>query len=244
MIAPAWWAIFSREMALFNVRLKRPSFVLSALATPVMYLVVFGLGLGRSVKVEGGDYLSFLAPGLMAMAAMTNSFAWVASALNFSRFYHRTYPLVALAPIGSGAIVAGHMLAGIARGLIAALLVGLVAVWAGWRPEPSWAAPLALALDCAEFAALGVVIGMATGHTEEHAAYTNFLITPMGFFCGVFFPVSALPAWAGTLLSWLPLGPAVAALRTGHGSAALIGLCAYALLFTALAMRAVATYHE
>ena len=144
MIAPAWWAIFSHEMALFNVRLKRPSFVLSMMATPVMYLLVFGLGLGRSVRVAGGDYLSFLAPGLMAMAAMLNSFAWVASALNFSRFYHRTYPLVALAPIGSGAIVAGHMLAGIARGLTSALLVALVALgrlaggpnrrgWHRWR---------------------------------------------------------------------------------------------------------------
>ena len=84
-------------------------------------------------------------------------------------------------------------------------------------------------LECAEFAALGVVIGMVTSHTEEHTAYTNFLITPMGFFCGVFFPLSALPGWAATLLSWLPLGPAVAALRLGHDGAALLGLCVYAL---------------
>ena len=244
MIAPAWWPILAREMALFGQRLKRPTFVVSALVTPVMYLLVFGLGLGRSVRIDGGDYLSFLVPGLLAMTAMQNSFTWVASALNFSRFYHRTYPIMALAPIGAGTIVAGHMLAGIARGLFATLLVAAAGLAAGWRPEPSWQAPLALLLDCAQFAALGVLIGMITRHTEEHTAYTNFLITPMGFFCGTFFPLSALPDWVATALSWLPLGPAVTALRTGHDGAAVLGLVVYTMLFTALAIRAVANHHE
>ena len=124
---------------------------------------------------------------------MNNAFNWVASAVNFSRFYYRTWPLVMLAPVSPLAICVGNIAAGIARGLIATALVAAVGLAAGWRPEPTPVFLLTLLLEMACFSALGMLIGVRTKTSEEHMAYTNFLITPMGFFCGTFFPLDNLP---------------------------------------------------
>ena len=66
-------AIFLREMQIFRLRIVRPTYALSSLITPLMYLLVFGLGLGRQVHIDGSDYLSFLIPGLIGMTAMSNA---------------------------------------------------------------------------------------------------------------------------------------------------------------------------
>jgi len=241
-------AIFSREMQLYRAKLSRPTFVVSALVTPLMYLVVFGLGLGRQVRIAGGDYLTFLVPGLMAMAAMHNAFTWVASGINIARFYHRTWQIIMLAPVAPLAVVAGTVTAGMARGLFAAILVGLAGLAAGWRPDPTLVIPLTLLLETALFAALGLVIGLKTRSTEEHTTYTNFLITPMGFFCGTFFPLSSLPSWLAAPLHLLPLTHANLALRqpgfTAEALTALVVLTGFAALLLAWGGGLVARYRE
>lgn len=240
--------IFVREMQIFRLRLARPTYVVSALVTPLMYLVVFGLGLGRQVRIDGGDYLNFLVPGLIGMTAMNNAFNWVASAVNFSRFYYRTWPLVMLAPVSPLAICAGNIAAGIARGLIATALVAAAGLVAGWRPEPTPVFLLALLLEMACFAALGMLVGVKTKTSEEHMAYTNFMITPMGFFCGTFFPLDNLPGWLTLPMQALPLTQATIALRQpGFTVEALFSLCSLLLFFffvLSLSIRAVARYSE
>jgi len=240
--------IFVREMQLFRNKLKRPTYVVSALVTPLMYMLVFGLGLGRQVHIADGSYLAFLIPGLMGMTAMNNAFNWVASAINFSRFYYRTWPLVILAPVTPLAIAAGNVAAGMARGIIATLLVGLAGLAVGWRPQPTLVLPLTLLIETACFSALGVLVGVKTRCSEEHMTYANFLITPMGFFCGTFFPLDNLPHWLACPMYLLPLTQANIALRQ-HGFSvetvvALSSLAALALVLLALAVRAVASYTE
>jgi ABC-type multidrug transport system permease subunit len=242
------WPIFLREMQLYRVKLARPTFVVSALITPLMYLVVFGLGLGRQVQVGSGGYLAFLLPGLMGMAAMHNSFNWVASGINIARFYHRTWQIVMLAPVSPVAVVAGNVAAGVVRGLIAVELLGVAGLLAGWRPEPTLVLPLTLIAETVLFAALGMVVGLKTRSTEEHTTYTNFLITPMGFFCGTFFPLSNLPGWLSGPLHLLPLTHATEALREpGFTPAALLVLAVLAgvaVVLLAWAGRLVALYRE
>ena len=242
------WPIFLREMQIFRVRLSRPTYILSALVTPLMYLLVFGLGLGRQVRIEGGNYLAFLVPGLIGMAAMTNAFNWVASAINFSRFYYRTWPLIILAPVSPLAGVAGYVASGMARGGVAALLVGVAGFAAGWWPGSVSVLLLTLLLETVCFAALGVFIGVRTTRNEEHMVYANFLITPMGFFCGTFFPIDSLPLWLAVPMRFFPLTQANTALRQsafgGEACLALGALAVFALTFFVLAVRAVRSYSE
>lgn len=241
--------IFWREMALFKTKLVQPTFVLASMVTPLFYMLVFGLGLGRQVKLPGDtDYLSFLIPGLMGMTAMSNSFTWVASNINFARFYYRTWQLIVLSPTSAFAIVGGNIAAGMVRGLIAVALVGVVGVASGWRPAATVAWPLALVLETLVFSAFGVFIGIVTKKSEEHSAYANFLITPMGFFCGTFFPIANFPPWLAAVMRALPLTQANTAMRepglTDQAVVSLAVLVGYAILLSAVACRRVATYHE
>lgn len=240
--------IFMREMLLFWLKLERPSYVLSAMITPLFYMLVFGLGLGRQVRVGGGSYLSFLVPGLMGMATMTNSFTWVASNINFARFYYRTWQFVMLAPVSPFAVAVGYVVAGIVRALISVALIGLAGLAVGWRPSMTLVLPLALVLESSIFAAFGIVIGLKTKKSEDFNSYANFLITPMGFFCGTFFPLSSLPSWLAAPIRLLPLSQANIALRqaafTGEAVFALGALTAFAFVLLVWACRTIVNYQE
>jgi ABC-type multidrug transport system permease subunit len=240
--------IFLREMLQFGMKLVRPTYVLSAMITPLFYMLVFGMGLGRQVRVDGGDYLSFLVPGLIGMAAMNNSFNWVASSINFARFYYRTWQIVMLSPVSPLAVVVGHVASGVARGLIAIVLIAAAGMVAGWRPEITLVLPISLLLEMGIFAAFGVIIGLKTKKSEDFNFYTNFLITPMGFFCGTFFPLSNLPSWLAAPIHLLPLTWVNIALRqpafTGDAAMALGALAVFAFLMLLWACRTVANYQE
>src|SRR5208282_1565870 len=123
MITEGWYPVFLREMLLFRRKLLKLSYLFSAMIVPVIYLVTFGLGLGRTVQMHGTDYLSFLIPGLVAMSSMNNSYTWVASALSLNRLYFKTFQVFVQAPISPSSIMIGEVLAGMVKGLFASLLI-------------------------------------------------------------------------------------------------------------------------
>ncbi|HSO72495.1 MAG TPA: ABC transporter, partial [Thermodesulfobacteriota bacterium] len=121
-----WYPIFLREMIQFKKKLFRLGYIFTSMMVPLLYLLAFGLGLGRSVQVPGGSYLGFLLPGLVAMSSMNNSYNWVASGLNLSRVYFKTFHVLIQAPISTPSIMTGYVLAGMVRGLFASVMIILV----------------------------------------------------------------------------------------------------------------------
>ena len=205
MNAPQWYPIFWRQMRLFRKKLLRPGYLFSAMVIPAIYLITFGIGLGRGLQVQGKDYLAFLLPGLVAMSSMTNSYSSVATSLNLNRIYFKTFQIFIQAPISAGAILTGEVLAGLIRGLFAASLM----IAAGMALTKSlFINPIfiiALLVNCFLFSSFGVVVGMITKSHEDTSTYTNFFITPMAFFCGTFFPIDRIPAAFRWLAYLLPL---------------------------------------
>jgi len=200
-----WYPIFLREMLLFRRKLLRLGYLFSAMVVPIIYLVVFGFGLGRSVSIGGGNYLAFLIPGLVAMSSMNNSYNWVSSALNLNRIYFKTFQVFVQAPIKPSAIMIGEVFAGMIKGLFASVLiiaVGIVASSASFITVPFVAA---LMINCFLFSNLGVITGMVSKSHEDTATYTNFFIMPMAFFSGTFFPVDRMPVAIKYVMYILPL---------------------------------------
>ena len=159
MIRGDWYPIFLREMLLFRRKLLKIGYLFSAMLVPIIYLLTFGLGLGRSVQIQGSDYLTYLIPGLVAMSSMNNSYTWVASSLNLNRLYFKTFQVFIQAPIKSSSIMVGEVLAGMAKGLFASgliLIVGLIAAHSLFI-TPLFV--LTLLLNCFLFASLGVITG-------------------------------------------------------------------------------------
>jgi ABC-type polysaccharide/polyol phosphate export permease len=243
-----WYPIFLREMLLFKRKLLRLGYLFSAMVVPIIYLIVFGFGLGKGVRIGGGDYLFFLIPGLVAMSSMNNSYNWVSSALNLNRIYFKTFQVFVQAPIRSSSIMIGEVLAGMVKGLFASLLiiaVGVVATSASFITAPFL---LALLINCFLFSNLGVITGMVSKSHEDTATYSNFFIMPMAFFSGTFFPVDRMPVAVKYVMYILPLTHTNLLIRKAsfdyEGAISMAVLVLYAAAFFAYGTHLIRNYSE
>jgi len=205
MINAAWYPVFLKEMIHFRRKLFRLGYLFSTMLVPIIYLIAFGFGLGRSVRIGEGDYLAFLIPGLAAMSSMNNSYNWVAGALAIDRIYFKTFQIFVQAPVKPSAIMTGEVLAAMFRGLFASLLIVAVGFVASPDFFPGPIFILTLFLNGFLFANLGVIVGMRAKSHEDTATYSNFLIMPMAFFSGTFFPVDKIPFLFQPVIQILPL---------------------------------------
>ncbi len=201
-----WFPIFYREILLFRRRLLRLGYVVSALFSPMLYLLAFGLGLGKRVTIPGGgSYLDYLLPGLLAMTSMTNSYTWIATSMTVGRLHFRTFQVYIQAPVTAADIVVGQILAGMLRGLFASAILLVLGLVLGGGFHFNLLFMVSLLLNCLVFAAFGVIVGMKSRSHEDTATFTNFFIMPMAFFCGTFFPVDEMPWLVRDIIKILPL---------------------------------------
>lgn len=199
-----WLAVYNREMLLMRKKIGKLGYAFSTLLFPLIYLFAFGWGIGPRMEVAGG-YLPFLAKGMLAITVMLNSFQQTALSVSVGRFYFRTLQTLLLSPVSPLGIVVGLALAGVTRGLLAGGAVYLIAVAAFGVPGLSAAGLLGVVISAACFGALGIAVGMWVDHPDALSSVINFIITPMTFFCGSFFPLSNLPAWLQNAAGILPL---------------------------------------
>lgn len=243
-----WYPIFLREMLLFRRQLLKIGYIFSAMLIPIMYLLTFGLGLGRSVQIKGIDYLSYLIPGLVAMSSMINSYTWVATALNLNRLYFKNFQIFIQAPIRPSAIMVGEVLAGMVKGLFASVLILIVGFFTASHLSITPLFVLTLLLNCFLFACLGVITGMITKSHEDTATYNNFFMLPMAFFSGTFFPVDRIPEPLQVVVWILPLTHTNEVIRQNSidtgGLVSLAVLILYAIAFFVIGSRLIRDYSE
>jgi Nod factor-specific ABC transporter NodJ protein len=243
-----WYPIFLREMLQFKKKLFRLGYIFTSMMVPLLYLLAFGLGLGRNVQISGGTYFDYLLPGLVAMSSMNNSYNWVASGLNLSRLYFKTFQVLVQAPIAPTSILIGYVLAGMVRGLFASLMIILVGLFTGSGFSLSFVFIFTLLLNCFLFSNLGVVVGMITKSHEDTSTYANFFILPMVFFSGTFFPIDRMPSVLKGIILGLPLTHTNILIRKvtldGQGWIALSIMSFYAALFFILGSRMIKNYSE
>ncbi len=196
------WAVFMREMLLERRRALKS--LLAAGVTPFLFLVAFGWGLGDRLRLDGVDYLSFLAPGLMAMSSMTRAFG-IAQEINIARFYWGVFEELQTAPIPAASIALGEVMAGCLRGLTAAAVVWSLARLFGAAVGLSAGLVAAVVLNAFIFASLAVAAAMWVRSHSDQALIANFVITPMAFLSGTFFATTHLPGWMTLVLDLLPL---------------------------------------
>lgn len=173
------------------------------LVTPVvtasLYLFIFGATLGQRISVlEGFSYAQFVIPGLILMGIVNNSFANVASSLFMSRYLGNIVDLL-VTPVSPAQLILAYTLAAMLRGLAVGLVVWLISTL--FAPLP-WAHPLAAltmaALASFLFAQFGIIAAIHAENFDSLSMYTNFIILPLIYLGGVFYPISILsPFWAG-----------------------------------------------
>lgn len=167
--------------------------VIPPVVSAILFLFVFGHALGNRIQdFDGVPYLSFIVPGLIVQGAITNSFANTGSSLFDSRRAGYIDDVLT-SPLKDWQIVLAYMLSGMSRGFIIGMLtlaIGLLAA-TGW--DIQWGLFLVvLTLSCAAFALIGLLIGLRASRWDHVFVPQTFLITPLVFLGGVFYPTSLL----------------------------------------------------
>jgi Nod factor-specific ABC transporter NodJ protein len=206
----AFSAVYFREILILKHRLKRQ--VAGMAVSPLLYILTFGYALGGHLRIGENAYLDFLLPGLVAMSSMTQAFS-ISSDINISRFYFHTFEEIQAAPVGRFAYVFGEICVGITRVLIAVCVILALGRLFGAAPYAGVLFWIAVVLNGFAFSALGVAAALLLKTHADQSLLSNFIITPMAFLGGTFFPLEGLPAWAQTLLSFLPLTHATRIIR-------------------------------
>jgi len=206
-----FYTVFWREMLAFRRTFYK--FFASRLVSPLLYLVAFGWGLGRGIRLNGYNYLDFVVPGIIALSAMSTSFNAVGFSLNMSRLYYKTLEEYLLAPISSTALVLGITLGGTVRGLVASLIILVLAFLFGSSMLLNPWFFVIIILTSFLFSALGVVAAMTINSHEDMSNFSTFVILPMSFLSGTFFSPEHLHRLVTYIINVLPLTHASYALR-------------------------------
>ena len=122
IIAILWekWTEFKRDFY---------KITLAAMVAPLMYLVVFGLGI-QTIS-HGEPYLNFLIPGVVALTTMNGSFNAIAQNLNVQRLYEKAFDQVMISPTPLWQFVVGQVIGGSLRGLYAGTVILLLTLPVG-----------------------------------------------------------------------------------------------------------------
>ncbi|WP_326906500.1 ABC transporter permease [Sedimentibacter sp. MB31-C6] len=95
-----------REYLFFKRRIAR--ITLSAIMSPILYLIAFGWGLGKDVVVEGSTYMHFIIPGIIAITTMNTGFNAVSSRIITSKLYERSFEYYLTSPISMPLMSLGY----------------------------------------------------------------------------------------------------------------------------------------
>jgi ABC-2 type transport system permease protein len=166
--------------------------IIVSLGQPALYLLALGFGFGPVfAKAGAGNYLQFMAPGVVGMTVLFSSIFSGIAMLWDRQFGFLKETLVA--PVPRIYIMIGRTLGGATVAMIQGALILVICVIAGFRPQHWIAIPAAyvfVAMIAIVFAALGTGIGSAIQDMQGFQLVMNFMVMPIFFLSGALYPLS------------------------------------------------------
>lgn len=240
-ISARLWRVWQRNYTVYR-RTWKINF-LPPLFEPVFYLLAFGAGLGvmiESVTWHGSklSYVQFIAPALVGVAVMQNAFFENTYASYVRMYYQKTFDAMLATPLSIGDIIAGEIIWGATKALIAGTIMVLVLTPFGLVSYP-WGLliPLIAVLGGIAFGSIGMYFTAVTPSIEVFNIPVFLFVTPMFLFSGTFFPLDSLPPWAGLVAQFFPLTHLVLLTRSaclGSGGFEVIIAISYLFVFTGI----------
>ena len=185
-------AIYAFEMAR-TLRTITQSIVSPVIST-ALYFVVFGSAIGSRIEqIEGVSYGSFIVPGLIMLAVLTQSISNASFGIYFPKFTGTIYELLS-APISHVEIVLSYVGAAATKSvLIGLIILGTAAFFVPIRIEhPVWML-LFLVLTAVTFSLFGFIIGIWADGFEKLQLIPMLVVMPLTFLGGTFYSLSMLP---------------------------------------------------
>ena len=164
--------------------------------TTTLYFLIFGSLIGPRIgTIQGVSYPMFIAPGLIMMSVIVNSYGNVSTSL-FSVRFQKSIEEMLISPMHNGLLLLGYVLGGVFRGLIVAILVFLIAsFFLTLELKHLPMTLLVVLLVSAVFSLAGFTNAMVARNFDEIMLIPTFVLTPLTYLGGVFYSTSMLPAF-------------------------------------------------
>lgn len=202
----------SRGLSDYNYQLLGPA------VTALLYLAVFRLALHNDDT--GQLLINFIAPGVIIFSACEKAYEAAAGSFIFDK-HERIIGDMLMAPLTPGERLLGYVsadcLGGIAVGAVVALLTLVFAELGAAHP---WAIVAFGLLGMIFHSLVGLLVGIWAEKWDQFSAVHTFLLVPLSFLSGVFYPIEALPAVFQDVMQLNPLYHAIAGFRYGMSGTA------------------------
>ena len=197
-------AIYRFEMA--RARRTLTQSIISPVISTSLYFVVFGAAIGSRIpQVDGVSYGSFIVPGLIMLALLTQSIANASFGIYFPRFTGTIYEVLS-APVSYLEIVIAYVGAAATKSIILGLII--LATAALFVPltiqHPLWML-MFLVLTAVTFSLLGFIIGIWADGFEKLQLVPMLIVTPLTFLGGSFYSINMLPPFWQTVTLFNPV---------------------------------------
>ncbi len=168
--------------------------ILPPAITTALYFIIFGQLIGAQLgPVEGLSYTQYIAPGLIMMAVITNSYSNVVSSF-FSSKFQRHIEEMLVSPLPNAIIVLGFVGGGVARGLAVGIVVTAISLFFA---DLHWQHPLVtfavIALTSLLFALGGLINGIYAKSFDDISVIPTVVLTPLIYLGGIFYSIKMLP---------------------------------------------------
>ncbi len=203
------YAIWEREV---RVYLRERSRVLSSIVSPILWLVVYGGGLGSQISVAGLSYQAYIYPGIIVMALIFSSVFYGASIVWDKKIDFLKEVLVA--PVRRSTAFLGKVAGGATDGLIQASIILLLSPFFGVSVGLGLILVYAyMIVLLVGLVSVGLIIGSFMESSEGFSLIGGFIVFPLFFLSGALFPLTNLPDWLLALTLANPLTYGVDAMR-------------------------------
>ncbi|HEY0270689.1 MAG TPA: ABC transporter permease [Sphingomonas sp.] len=189
--------------------------------TTLLYLVIFTVALGARVPVHVGGgtvpFADFIAPGLIMMGMMTNSFANASFSLLVGKMQGTIVDYL-MPPLSTAELLAGLLGAAVTRAfLVGGALWLAMALWPG--VHVGMADPLVSLwfglMGAALLGLLGVLTSIWADKFDHAAAVTNFIVQPLALLSGTFYSVDRLAPGFRAISHFNPIFYVISGFRSG-----------------------------
>jgi ABC-2 type transport system permease protein len=184
--------------------------------TATLYFVIFGSLIGSRIGDMGGySYIQYIAPGLIMMTVITNSYGNVVSSFFGAKFGKHIEELL-VSPLPNWLIVAGYMAGGMARGLIVGAVVTIITLlFTKLHIYNIGIVFSAVLLSAIVFSLAGMINAVFAKNFDQISFIPTFVLTPLTYLGGVFYTIELLPEWAQRISQGNPILYMVNAFRFG-----------------------------
>ena len=184
--------------------------------TMTLYFIIFGNLIGRRIgSMDGFDYMQYIAPGLIMMSVITNSYGNVVSSF-FGAKFGRHLEEMLVSPMSSAAIIIGHVAGGVLRGLAVGALVTVIALFfTKLQVQHPFVTVSIVLLSATVFSLAGFINALFAKKFDDIAIVPTFILTPLTYLGGVFYSISLLPEFWQTVSKANPILYMVNAFRYG-----------------------------